>query len=144
MTLIKWNTTRPSMFSNIDSLFNSIASEFPAIYEQTSSWMPKFEVLNINNAYRIRADLPGMAKKDIDIEVVDNRLKITGERKHDIDESIDQNYSEINYGMFTRTFNLPEDVIANKIKASMKNGVLALEIPRNEPVKPEINKISIK
>ena len=144
MTLIKWNTKKPSMFNDIDLLFNSIASDFPALYEQTSSWLPQFEVLNMDNAYRIRADLPGMAKKDINIEVIDNTLKISGERKNNNDKDNYKNYSEINYGSFLRTFDLPEDVIENKIKASMKDGVLALEIPRVEPIKPTVNKISIK
>ena len=143
MTLIKWNTTRPSIFNDIDTIFNSIASDFPTMYEHTASWFPKFEVLNMDNAYRIRADLPGMAKKDINIEVVNNRLTISGDRKM-VDDKVNRNFSEINYGTFTKSFNLPEDVIENKIKASMKDGVLALEIPRVEPVKPLVNKISIK
>ena len=143
MTLIKWNTTRPSIFNDIDTIFNSIASDFPTMYEHTASWFPKFEVLNMDNAYRIRADLPGMAKKDINIEVVNNKLTISGERKMN-DKKKNHSYSEINYGAFTKSFNLPEDVVENKIKASMKDGVLALEIPRIEPAKPSVNKILIK
>ena len=143
MTLIKWNTTRPSIFNDIDTIFNSIASDFPTMYEQTASWFPKFEVLNMDDSYRIRADLPGMVKKDVDIEVVNNKLTISGERKMN-DNKTNRSYSEINYGAFTKSFNLPEDVVENKIKASMKDGVLALEIPRIEPTKPSVNKISIK
>ena len=143
MTLIKWNTTRPSIFNHMDTIFNSIASDFPEMYEQTASWLPKFEVLNMDNAYRIRADLPGMAKKDINIEVVNNKLTISGERKI-LDDNVNRNFSEINYGTFSKSFNLPDDVLENKIKASMKDGVLALEIPRVEPAKPLVNKISIK
>ena len=143
MTLIKWNTVGSSIFNDIDSLFNSIATDFPALYEQTSSWRPNFEVLNMDEAYRIRVDLPGMAKKNINIEVIDSSLTISGERNNDNNKNY-SNSSEINYGKFSRTFNLPEDVMENKIKASMKDGVLALEIPRIEPVKPEVKKISIK
>ena len=143
MTLIKWNTMKPSIFNDMDTIFNSIASDFPVMYEQTASWFPKFEVLNMDDSYRIRADLPGMAKKDINIEVVSNKLTISGERKI-VDDQINRNFSEINYGLFTKSFNLPDDVLENKIKASMKDGVLALEIPRVEPVKPTVNKISIK
>ena len=143
MTLIKWNTMKPSIFNDMDTIFNSIASDFPVMYEQTASWFPKFEVLNMDDSYRIRADLPGMAKKDINIEVISNKLTISGERKI-VDDQINRNFSEINYGLFTKSFNLPDDVLENKIKASMKDGVLALEIPRVEPVKPTVNKISIK
>ena len=143
MTLIKWRASRPSIFSEIDSLFNSITSDFPKFYERGESWTPKFEVLNTNSAYRIRADLPGMSKKDINIEVVDNNLTISGER-HNSNDDVNHDYSEIHYGKFSRVFNLPEDVQENKIKASMKDGVLALDIPRVEAVKPEVKKISIK
>ena len=78
MTLIKWNTktpslfneidsflTRPTLFNEIDRFFNSVSTQFPTKYEQSSSWVPQFEVLNTEKAYSIRADLPGMIKKDI-------------------------------------------------------------------------------
>ena len=144
MTLIKWNAKRPSIFSEFDNLFDSFISDFPTLYERSSSWAPKFEVLNTDNSYRIRADLPGMIKNDVNIEVANNTLKISGERVNDTTESNDYNYSELSYGKFSRAFNLPDDVKDNEIKASMKDGVLALEIPRVQPIKPEVKKIKIK
>ena len=144
MTLIKWNAKRPSIFSEFDNLFDSFISDFPTSYERSSSWTPKFEVLNTDNSYRIRADLPGMIKNDVNIEVANNTIKISGERVDDNTESNDYNYSELSYGEFSRTFNLPDDVKDNEIKASMKDGVLALEIPRVKPIKPEVKKIKIK
>ena len=144
MTLIKWNATRPSIFSEFDNLFDSFVSDFPTLYERSSSWTPNFEVLNTDNSYRIRADLPGMIKNDVNIEVANNTLKISGERVNDNAESNVSNYSELSYGKFSRTFNLPEDVKDSEIKASMKAGVLALEIPRVQPIKPEVKKIKIK
>ena len=65
MTLIKWNAKRPSIFSEFDNLFDSFISDFPTSYKRSSSWTPKFEVLNTDNSYRIRADLPGMIKNDV-------------------------------------------------------------------------------
>ena len=65
MTLIKWNAARPSIFSEFDNLFDSFVSDFPTLYERSSSWMPNFEVLNTDNSYRIKADLPGMIKNDV-------------------------------------------------------------------------------
>ena len=143
MTLIKWNAVKPSIFNDMDTIFNSIASDFPVMYEQTASWFPKFEVLNMDDSYRIRADLPGMAKKDINIEVVSNKLTISGERKI-VDDQINRNFSEINYGLFTKSFNLPDDVLENKIKASMKDGVLAIEIPKARQLKSKVKKVAIK
>ena len=143
MTLIKWNASSPSIFTGFDNMFDSIISDLPAIYKRRSSWMPKFEVLNTDNSYRIRVDLPGMIKSDVDIEVVNNSLNISGKRVNDAEDN-NCEFSEFSYGKFSRTFNLPDDVIDSEIKASMKDGVLALEIPRIKPIKPEVKKIKIK
>ena len=143
MTLIKWNPiVKPSLFNDIDSWLNNFSSDLPSLYNETSEWKPSFEVLNHADAYRLRADLPGMIKKDVNIEISDNVLTIHGERKNETEDN--ENYSEFTYGKFSRSFNLPDDVTQNGIKASMKDGVLALEIPRMEKIGPEIKKISIK
>ena len=144
MKLITWSPiTRPAtLFNELDSWFNNVASDFPSLVNGITSWRPRFEVLNTSNAYRVRAEIPGMSKKDINIQVSDNVLTISGERKNT--DNTENDYSEFSYGKFSRSFNLPDDVEENKIKASMKDGVLALKIPRMEPVKPDIKKISIK
>ena len=145
MRLITWSPiTKPvNAFNEINNLFNNVSSDFPSFFNGASSWEPTFEVLNTENAYRVRAELPGMIKKDVNIEVANNILTISGERK-DTMNNLDNNYSEFAYGKFSRSFNLPDDTEENKIKASMKDGVLALEIPRIEPLKPEVKKIKIK
>ena len=144
MKLITWSPiTRPAtLFNEIDSWFNNVSSDFPSLVNGIASWRPKFEVLNTESAYRVRAEIPGMSKKDISIEVADNLLTISGERKATKDDN--HNYSEFSYGKFSRSFDLPDDVEENKIKASMKDGVLALEVPRMKPVKPDVKKIEIK
>ena len=144
MKLITWSPiTKPAtIFNELDSWFNNVASDFPSLVNGITSWRPRFEVLNTSNAYRVRAEIPGMSKKDINIQVSDNVLTISGERKNT--DNTENDYSEFSYGKFSRSFNLPDDVEENKIKASMKDGVLALKIPRMEPVKPDIKKISIK
>ena len=144
MTLIKWNATRPSIFSEFDNLFDSFVSDFPTLYERSSSWTPNFEVLNTDNSYRIRADLPGLIKNDVNIEVVNNLLKISGERVNDTAESNDYNYSELSYGKFSRTFNLPDDVRDSELNASVKAGVLSLESPREKTIKADVKKIEIE
>ena len=145
MKLITWSPiTRPAtIFNELDSWFNNVSSEFPSLVNGITSWKPKFEVLNTENEYRVRAEIPGMSKKDINIEVTDNILKISGERKV-TNNKLENDYSEFLYGKFSRRFNLPDDVEENKIKASMKDGILALAIPRTEPAKPDVKKIQIK
>jgi len=87
---------------------------------------------------------PGMDKKDVNIEIKNNVLTISGEKKYQNKDSDSSNFSEFSYGQFSRSFNLPEDVKNDNIKASMKNGILALEIPRIKEVKSNVKKISIK
>ena len=140
MKLITWNSTaRPiSIFNDFDNFLNDFSSSL----NYSSSWEPKFEVLNTDTIYCIRAEIPGMSKKDIDIELKNNTLSISGDRKwNDKDQN---NYSEFSYGKFYRSFNLPEDVKENNIKASMKDGILSVQVPRLEKVKPEVKKIAIK
>jgi len=140
MRLITYSPiTRPTtIFNELDRWFSNITTELP------SMWKPRFEVLDMDTAYRVRAELPGMDKKDVNIEVDNDVLTISGERKYKNKDSDKKDYSEFSYGKFSRSFNLPEDVKNDNIKASMKNGVLALEIPRMEEIKSDIKKISIK
>ena len=147
MRLITWKPiTRPAnIFNNIDSWFDSVSSDSPSLFERTTTWKPRFEVLDTDKAYRLRAELPGMVKKDVAIQVVDDILTISGERKIENNKSNNENhYSEFSYGQFLRSFNLPDDVKENEIKASMRDGVLALEIPRMKKIDPKVKKISIK
>ena len=140
MKLITWNSTaRPiSIFNDFDNFLNDFSSSL----NNSSSWEPKFEVLNTDAMYCIRAEIPGMSKKDIDIELENNTLSISGDRKwNDKDQN---NYSEFSYGKFYRSFNLPENVKENNIKASMKDGILSVQVPRLEKVKTEVKKIAIK
>ena len=92
--------------------------------------------------YCIRAEIPGMSKKDIDIELENNTLSVSGDRKWN--DKNQNNYSEFSYGKFYKSFNLPEDVKENNIKASMRDGILSVQVPRLEKVKPEVKKIAIK
>ena len=143
MTLIKWNPiARPSLFNEIDGWLENISSDFPSFFNQTSEWRPRFEVLNSNDAYRVRADLPGMVKKNVGIEINDDVITIKGERKNECSDN--NQYSEFAYGKFSRSFNLPDDVKQDSIKASMKDGVLALKIPRMEQMETKTKKITIK
>ena len=93
MKLITWNPiTRPvSIFNDLDSIFNDFGN-LGSITDQRTSWRPRFEVLNTETTYCIRAELPGMSKKDINIELENNVLTLSGERKWN--ETDDNNYSE--------------------------------------------------
>lgn len=84
-------------------------------------------------AYHIEVDLPGVKKEDIHVEVKDNRLTISGERKTK-EEVNEESYHRIesSYGKFERSFTLPEDVDAENVDASCDNGVLEVVLPKKE------------
>ena len=132
-----------SPITRTSNLFNQIDRWFDNISINPNIWKPSFEVLDMDTSYRVRAELPGMDKKDVNIEIQNDVLTISGEKKYN-NENLDSNYSEFSYGEFSRSFNLPDDVKGNNIKASMRNGILALEIPRSKKIKPDVKRISIK
>ena len=142
MTLIRW-ASRPSIINDIDYIFNNIRSDYFSKI-QNKVWTPNFEVLDIDDLYILRADLPGLTKKDVNIEVSDNIVTISGERNDINNNESEYRYSEFSYGTFSKSFTLPDDAIAEKIEAKMKDGVLTLSVSRMKAVKPKVKKISIK
>ncbi len=106
---------------------------------------PIVDVSEDDKAYRIEAELPGVDESDIDVTVTGNRLSLRGEKKSET-EKRDKNIhmSERRYGSFERTFQLPDDVNADKIKAKFSNGVLKLKLPKSAKAKSKERKISVK
>ena len=92
----------------------------------------------------ISADIPGLTKKDINIEVSDDVLSITGERTEDkVEDSDLYHYRERSKGTFTRSFHLPESVDEKKISANFKDGILNIELPKTKVIEPKSRKIKI-
>jgi HSP20 family protein len=112
--------------------------------ELTSTvWTPRMDLMETDDHYRLRADLPGISKEDVSITVEDNRLTIRGERKHESKtEGENVVRSERAFGQFYRMLRLPASVNENKIKASFTDGVLSVELPKTEKSKPKKIKIS--
>jgi HSP20 family protein len=93
-------------------------------------WSPDVEVFHRNSELVVRADLPGLSKDDVKVDVTDDQLTIEGERQRQHDEEREGVYrSERSYGKFRRTIQLPEGVIADEAKATFKDGVLEIVMP---------------
>jgi HSP20 family protein len=92
----------------------------------------------------VKAELPGMEKDNIEVNLTDNRLTIKGEKKQE-QESKKENYyrSERSYGSFVRTLELPREVQTAKVKAAFKNGVLEIRLPKTEEAKKKETKVQI-
>jgi len=99
-------------------------------------WVPKIEVLRHNGELTIRAELPGLTKDDVKVEVTDEALTLSGERKEEKEEKREGFYrSECSYGSFYRLIPLPEGASTDKATATFNNGVLevTLQVPKIEP-----------
>ncbi len=111
----------------------------------SSSWIPPVDIYEDENNIVVKADLPGMDQKDIEVKVENNSLVIKGEKKFE-DEEKKNNYHRIErfYGTFQRVFTLPDTVDVEKIKATYKNGVLEITIPKKPETKPKQIKVEVK
>ncbi|OGK12326.1 MAG: hypothetical protein A2Y63_02155 [Candidatus Riflebacteria bacterium RBG_13_59_9] len=108
-----------------------------------TEWTPSADIKEEKGAFKVRMDLPGISKEDINIEVENNRLSISGDRKFEQEEKReDYHFVERSYGRFYRTFPLPATVLPDKIDAVYKDGVLEIELPKKEEVEPK--KVIIK
>jgi HSP20 family protein len=97
---------------------------------ETGAWWPAVEVSHRNNDLIVRADLPGLKKEDVHVDVTDEAITIHGERHREHEEENAGIYrSERSYGGFTRTIPLPEGAMADQAKATFKDGVLEITLP---------------
>lgn len=99
----------------------------------TSQWVPAVDVRETDDALLVQAELPGMEKKDITVEVKDGVLKISGERRYEKDVKEENTHRiERAYGSFSRSFYLPRNVDGNAVEATLKDGVLDVRLPKLE------------
>ncbi|XP_021894619.1 17.6 kDa class I heat shock protein 2-like [Carica papaya] len=126
-------------FWNFPSRSSSLSRESSAIVDTRVDWKETPE------AHVFKADLPGMKKEEVKVEVEDNRvLKISGERHVEEEEKKETWHRvERSSGKFSRWFRLPENVKMEEVKASMENGVLTVTVPKAEVKKPDVKAIEI-
>ena len=107
-------------------------------------YRPQIDVSGDSNCYEINLDIPGLTESDLSLEVKDDVLTIKGQ-KEERKEDKDKHYYRVerSYGSFQRVLALPDDAIADEIKANLDKGVLKLEIPRRETANQEVKRISI-
>ncbi|HTH57983.1 MAG TPA: Hsp20/alpha crystallin family protein [Cyclobacteriaceae bacterium] len=131
MSIIRYNPSDyvPSTFSSlVDRFFND-----SMVRNGGSVFSPKVDVIENESSYEVHLAVPGVSKEDFKIEVNDNYLTVSGERKF-TNEKKEKNYHsvETQYGSFSRSFTLPENVDGTKINAKYNNGILELVIPKDE------------
>jgi len=145
MSIVRYNSAVndyvPTTFSNlIDRFFNeAVTRRGGSVY---GSFVPKVDVIENEKDYEIQVAIPGIDKENIKIDLNDNYLTISGERKVG-KEKDEKNFHSIEtqYGTFSRSFSLPENADASKINAKYENGILEIKIVKDEK---KILKASIK
>jgi HSP20 family protein len=142
MQLIKWNPTRDlfnlrhNMHSLMDDFFYPRRRSFGD--EGLWNWNPAVDIYEDANSIEVKAEIPGMDKEGITVDVKDRILTLKGERSEDKEVNEDNYYrKERTYGRFERAFTLPADVKADDIKAEYKDGVLKVIVPKPEVQKPK-------
>ncbi len=109
-----------------------------------SGWTPALDVYDEKDNFVVKAELPGLKKEDIDINVHNGVLTISGERKQEAEKKEGQTFrSERYFGRFQRSVTLPAAVDVSKVKASYKDGVLTIDLPKAEEAKPKQIAISV-
>ncbi|MBA3019084.1 MAG: Hsp20/alpha crystallin family protein [Proteobacteria bacterium] len=149
MTIVRWDPLRnvATLQDRINRIFNEAFADSKDFEDEVSmsAWRPVVDIFDTNNAIVIKAELPGIKKDDVSVDVKDNVLTIKGERSLS-KEIKEENYyrKERSFGKFQRSFTLPEAIEPAGIKANFKNGVLEIEVPKAEEKKPKQISINVE
>ena len=149
MALIRWTPGREvvgiqeemnRMFDNFFGMPRSVGKDDRVLY-----WTPRVNVEETGDQFEVTAELPGMNKDDVKIEVKDHVLTFAGEKRAEKEEK-DRNVHlfERAHGKFCRTFTLPDNVDVDKIEAEFRDGILHIDIPKTEEAKPRQIEVQVK
>jgi HSP20 family protein len=146
MELVRWEPFAD--FGNIQSMFSELLdANFGRQWAQSDSgkWYPAVDVLESKDGYVIRAELPGMKREDINLEVKNGTLTLSGERNSEKPaEGVQYRHVERVNAKFWRSFSLPETVQHDAIEATYKDGILEVRVPKAEEAKPRQIEVSVQ
>lgn len=154
MTLVKFNPMRDlvdferefsRMFNSLENRFGISKSKDSENEYENAVWMPLTDIYEDKDKYTLRLDLPGIKKEDVKISYVDGRLSIGGDRVQESEQKDSKCHRiERLFGKYYRSFNLPENIEADKINAEFKDGQLTITVPKAEEAKPKEIEIKVK
>ena len=147
MALIRWTPGRDLM--GIQGEMNRLFDDFfgmsrKADEQERLHWTPRVNIEEAKDRFEITAELPGLKKDDVKIEIKDRVLTMTGEKRVE-NGNKDRNVYlfERSYGRFCRTFTLPDNVDAEEIGAEFKDGILKIAVPKTEEAKPKAIEVKV-
>ena len=139
MAIVRWNPMKELFWDDFGKEFRKMMrGEVEKVGEMGEFWAPSIDLSETPDAYTLKADLPGMNSEDVNVEVHDDIITISGERKEErSSEEENVHVTEVSYGKFMRSVRLPISVDPDKVKAKFENGVLKVSLPKSEKVKPK-------
>ena len=149
----KWNPLREmeDLHGRLNSLIGRAFGRVPMRGEADtdeaitlSAWAPLVDITEDDKAYVIKAELPEVRKEDLKVSVEDGVLTFSGERKFEKEEK-GKRYHRVEraYGSFTRSFTVPDDADASKVRAEFKDGVLLVRLEKSEKAKPKTIEVQV-
>ncbi len=139
MSIIRWEPLREltSLQNEMNRLFSSVADTPADAGAPLRRWMPAMDLVEQDDSFVLRADLPGMRQEDVSIEFEDNVLTVSGERRSEHEERKEGFHRiERAFGAFSRTLALPKGIDPEAITAGFDDGVLEVRIPKPEETRP--------
>jgi HSP20 family protein len=125
-------------------LFQDTLNRFLSEPATQRPWTPSVDVLETENELVLKADLPDVSLKEIEIQIENGTLSLKGERKFEREQNgVGYHRIERSYGTFARYFSVPDTVDTDKVKADYKNGVLTVTLPKKEVAKPKSIKVEV-
>jgi HSP20 family protein len=149
MALVRWDPFRDlvSLKERMDRLFEDTFARSRSIEEGLApgSWSPPVDIYETDENIVLQAELPGIERKDITLEVKDDILTLKGDRKFE-KEAKQENYHRVerSYGSFQRSFTLPSNIKRDKVEAEFKDGILEVTLLKVEEAKPRQIKVEVK
>src|SRR3954462_795965 len=138
MAIVRWEPFRElaTLQNEVNRLFNTAYDDAPASGANGGTlrrWMPAMDLVETEDHFGLRADLPGMSEQDVNIEVEDRVLTVSGERKTE-HEATKEGYHRVEraFGAFSRSLTLPDGIDAETVEANFDRGVLEVRIPKPE------------
>ena len=145
MNLINWRPKTVSSYHTLPNIFERMIDDNFFFDYNSNDLTPSVDINESNDAFMISADLPGIAKSDIEVKVEGNNLILSGNRYIDKSDKNEKfHYNERRFGTFSRSFKLPKTIKEEKITAKLDNGVLSIVIPKAEDAIKSDRLIAVK
>jgi len=142
MAIVRWDPFKDimSLQERINKIFDETVQKDRK--SQYGDWYPPVDIFEKEDGITIIMEIPGVSEEDIDLQITDGVLTVRGEKKLPYEKNNENFYRlERNFGKFARSFALPNSVDQNKVKASLKEGILKIEIGKRDEIKPKVIKV---